>query len=458
MERLVVNLFLQTTTYLDRTELDFSHIDINVDATIDGLKKLKETPGPNFRGLDAFLEKNATVANIQYTAADIDQFMKNRKLSGVQQTYNNCVMATHRTPGLLAKLREANIRPVFVPARCTGENDDFTGQGDYGAGKKKLLSGLTRKLHDKKDLTQSFTNFYAEKVTKALENGTYIENVKVDLRLSAIKPLHANWLLGAMDRLAAKTDVIGRGWERTGIRDAIQKRRNSHNPEQRRPEHWGRKEDRTDIDHKGVLRRLVREEVDLEFCCMRGPAPSVSADGLEEPPGTALCSGVKDSIVYFMDCTMKEDVLKVTQNRDGPFQQYELLRIQSWKKQCQRAIKEWGEEKFARQRDCNWKISPGQGPYHREEETRTLWQGYCSFIGSCANFLQFLSRSRLPEPCPQLLGLTDAGVGVSNFERTEVDFSHIDTNVDATIDGLKKLKEVPGPNFRGLDAFLVKKY
>ncbi|KAI8522072.1 hypothetical protein Bbelb_018260 [Branchiostoma belcheri] len=59
-----------------RTGVDFSHIDTNVDATIDGLKKLKETPGPNFRGLDAFLEKNATVANIQYTSADMDQFMK----------------------------------------------------------------------------------------------------------------------------------------------------------------------------------------------------------------------------------------------------------------------------------------------------------------------------------------------------------------------------------------------
>ncbi|KAI8522106.1 hypothetical protein Bbelb_018600 [Branchiostoma belcheri] len=37
----------------------------------------EETPGPDFRGLDAFLEKNATVANIQYTPTDMDQFMKN---------------------------------------------------------------------------------------------------------------------------------------------------------------------------------------------------------------------------------------------------------------------------------------------------------------------------------------------------------------------------------------------
>ncbi|XP_019633348.1 PREDICTED: uncharacterized protein LOC109476769 [Branchiostoma belcheri] len=120
------------------------------------------------------------------------------------------VYKAHRTPGLLAKLREANIRPVFVPASCTGELQPLDSDGCINNALKK-------------DLTQSFTNFYAEKVAKALENGTDIENIKVYLRLSAIKPLHANWLLGAMGRLAAKTDVIGRGWERRGIRDAIQK-------------------------------------------------------------------------------------------------------------------------------------------------------------------------------------------------------------------------------------------
>ncbi|KAI8497686.1 hypothetical protein Bbelb_243380 [Branchiostoma belcheri] len=54
-------------------------IDKNVDSTMNALKKLKETSGTNFRGLDAFLKKNETVVKIVYTDADIDQFMKNKK-------------------------------------------------------------------------------------------------------------------------------------------------------------------------------------------------------------------------------------------------------------------------------------------------------------------------------------------------------------------------------------------
>lgn len=148
-------------------------------------------------------------------------------------------------------------------------------------------------------------------------------------------------------------------------------------------------------------------------------------------PVRKLCSGVKDCTVYFMDCTMKEDVLKVTQNHDCPFQQYEHVRIQSWKQHCQRSIEEWVEEKRGLPGN---EIAVGSEVLDRvhiivdrvEEVTvalsastgNRLWQGYCSFIKSCANFLQFLSRFRLPEPCPQLLELTDAGpgVGVSNFE------------------------------------------
>ncbi|CAH1239156.1 Hypp5731 [Branchiostoma lanceolatum] len=59
-----------------------------------------------------------------------------------------------------------------------------------------------------KDLTQSFTDFYAQKVAKALEEGLPIEDVKVDLPRSVMKPLHASWLLGAINRVAAKRDVV----------------------------------------------------------------------------------------------------------------------------------------------------------------------------------------------------------------------------------------------------------
>ncbi|CAH1248589.1 POGZ [Branchiostoma lanceolatum] len=119
------------------------------------------------------------------------------------------VYKAHRTPGLLEKLKGANVKAVFVPASCTGELQPLDADGCVNDALKK-------------DLTQSFTDFYAQKVAKALEEGLPIEDVKVDLRLSVMKPLHASWLLGAIDRVAAKRNVVARGWDRTGIRDAIE--------------------------------------------------------------------------------------------------------------------------------------------------------------------------------------------------------------------------------------------
>ncbi|CAH1257592.1 POGZ [Branchiostoma lanceolatum] len=120
------------------------------------------------------------------------------------------VYKAHRTPALLQKLHDAHVKPIFVPASCTGELQPLDSDGCINDALKK-------------DLTQSFTNFYADKVAKELERGTAIEAIKIDLRLSAMKPLHANWLLGAIDRLSTKPEIIDRGWDRTGIREAVQK-------------------------------------------------------------------------------------------------------------------------------------------------------------------------------------------------------------------------------------------
>ncbi|KAI8503609.1 hypothetical protein Bbelb_185800 [Branchiostoma belcheri] len=99
-----------------------------VDATIDGLKKLKETPGPNFRGLDAFLEKNATVANIQYTAADMD-------LEAVSKFREED--AVKEGPELVKDAMEAATKhpPPFVLKRQTAGPGEFqrrtAGPGEF---------------------------------------------------------------------------------------------------------------------------------------------------------------------------------------------------------------------------------------------------------------------------------------------------------------------------------------
>jgi len=119
------------------------------------------------------------------------------------------VYKAQRTESVLTKLQEANVIPVFVPASCTGELQPLDADG-----------GLNDAL--KKDMKSSFMTYYAESVAKEIEQNT-IDDAKVDLRLSTLKPLHANWLLGAMDRLGGKKDLILRGWQRTGIQAAVEK-------------------------------------------------------------------------------------------------------------------------------------------------------------------------------------------------------------------------------------------
>ncbi|CAH1248530.1 TIGD6 [Branchiostoma lanceolatum] len=97
----------------------------------------------------------------------------------------------------------------FVPASCTGELQPLDSDG-----------GLNNAL--KKDLTKSFMTYYVGSIAKEIAEDC-LDNAKVDLRLSKMKPLHARWLLSAMDKLSPERELIMRDWERTGIKAAVEK-------------------------------------------------------------------------------------------------------------------------------------------------------------------------------------------------------------------------------------------
>ena len=87
------------------------------------------------------------------------------------------VFAAHCCTSVLKKLEESHIHQVFIPANCTGElqpldvcvNQDF----------KALMKN-------------SFTTWYAFEVQQALDKGIVLENIKIDLKMSSMKPLHAS--------------------------------------------------------------------------------------------------------------------------------------------------------------------------------------------------------------------------------------------------------------------------
>ncbi|XP_019635712.1 PREDICTED: uncharacterized protein LOC109478537 [Branchiostoma belcheri] len=122
------------------------------------------------------------------------------------------VFKAHRCPELLAKLKENHIHAVFVPASCTGELQPL----DCDGGVNDVL---------KKELKQRFVQYYADKFTTELQEGRDLASISVDMTLSKLKPIHANWVLGAMDSIANNVDAIARGWDRTGIRGAVSRAR-----------------------------------------------------------------------------------------------------------------------------------------------------------------------------------------------------------------------------------------
>ena len=58
---------------------------------------------------------------------------------------------------------------------------------------------------------------------EAMDQGVAINDIKVDLRATTVKPLHANWIISAITTLSDKTDTIKKPFERIGIIDCIER-------------------------------------------------------------------------------------------------------------------------------------------------------------------------------------------------------------------------------------------
>jgi hypothetical protein len=110
----------------------------------------------------------------------------------------------------VASVKEAldkdNILAVFVPAGCTGELQpmDLSVNAEFKA---------TMKTH--------FNDWYAGRVAEGLRDGGSVSDVKIDLKLSTLKPLHANWIVQTIDSLKHRRDVMQTGWRLSGLLAAI---------------------------------------------------------------------------------------------------------------------------------------------------------------------------------------------------------------------------------------------
>ena len=71
----------------------------------------------------------------------------------------------------------------------------------------------------KKFISNKFNAWYADRVSKQLSNGVAPGDVKVSLKLSDLKPLHARWIVETYNHLKHQNDFIIKGFDAAGISD-----------------------------------------------------------------------------------------------------------------------------------------------------------------------------------------------------------------------------------------------
>ena len=66
-----------------------------------------------------------------------------------------------------------------------------------------------------------FTSWYAGQVKQHLDNGNTVEEVKVDLHMSAIMLIYFQWLKKNITWLSQQEGALIHGWKDTGILETL---------------------------------------------------------------------------------------------------------------------------------------------------------------------------------------------------------------------------------------------
>ena len=82
------------------------------------------------------------------------------------------------------------------------------------------VNGYAKKFSKKK-----FNEWYANQIIQQLDEGKELYEIEVKLRLTTMKPLHAQWLTDLYNLMtsAKGKPIILKGWQLAGITEAIQK-------------------------------------------------------------------------------------------------------------------------------------------------------------------------------------------------------------------------------------------
>ena len=79
-------------------------------------------------------------------------------------------------------------------------------------------------IEGKRFTKNRFTEWYSSQVIKEIEAGKDLETIVIPLKLSIIKPLHAQWLIDLYNHFTSPVgwEICLKGWQVSGIYDAVQ--------------------------------------------------------------------------------------------------------------------------------------------------------------------------------------------------------------------------------------------
>lgn len=110
------------------------------------------------------------------------------------------------TDKVKALMAENHCVDVCVPANLTNEFQPLD----------LMVNNMAKKF-----LNAKFSDWYANQITKQLKEGVSAHNVKIDLTLTHMKPIHAMWLIGLYDHLRNQEEVIVNSFAKAGIDEAL---------------------------------------------------------------------------------------------------------------------------------------------------------------------------------------------------------------------------------------------
>ena len=134
---------------------------------------------------------------------------KKKELGYPEEQYSLIIMDTFKgqdNEAMKSLCNKNNYELVIVPHNLTNKFQPLD---------------LTINQKAKKYVSSTFNEWYTERVSKQLMNGKAPGDVKVSLKLSDLKLLHAKWIVEMYGYLKQQTESVVKGFEKAGILEAV---------------------------------------------------------------------------------------------------------------------------------------------------------------------------------------------------------------------------------------------